>query len=86
MSTDRIIIVEIVRHRDSGLLLGKSEQMRGLYVHARSIEELERRIPLAIKEMLEATGEKNVQVLPFEDEIPEAFVASGETRKFALAA
>lgn len=86
MSTEQIIIVEIVRHKGTGLLVGTSEQLKGLYVHARSIEDLERRIPLAIKDLIEADGESTVRVVPVEDDIPEAFAASGETRKFALAA
>lgn len=90
MTAARIITVNIIKHRDTGLLLGTSEQMRGLYVHGRSIEELESRIADAIKELLEAEGKTGVKVLPVEDadaaKIPPAFISTKSVRKFALAA
>lgn len=89
MSKAKIISVEIVKHRGSDLLVGISDDMRGLYVHGRSYEEVESRIPDAIRELLEAEGKKGVQVLPVEDAsgaVSEAFVSTHTTRKYALAA
>lgn len=89
MSTARIITVDILRHKGSDLHMGISEDMKGLYVHGRSIEEVESRVPAAIKEILEAEGKTGVQVLPVEDlrreTVPAAFIAS-TVRKYAIAA
>lgn len=89
MSTAKIITVEIIEHRETGLLVGISEDMKGLYVHGRSREELEARLAPAIKELFEASGKPNVQVLSVEDHAPEvspAFVSTRAFRKFAIAA
>lgn len=90
MSTAKIISVEIIKHRNSDLLMGISDDMKGLYVHGRSYEEVESRIPGAIREILEAEGKTNVQVLPVEDSpreaMPSSFVSTHTVRKFALAA
>ena len=87
MSKINIVSVEIIEHRDTGLLVGMSEDMKGLYVHGRSLDEMERRIPLAIREILEAEGRKNVVVRPVDDarDLPPVF-SSHSVRKFELAA
>lgn len=86
MRNSKTISVEIIEHRETGLLVGLSSDMAGLYVHGRSVEEVERRIPLAIKEILEAEGKNNVRVVSLqEDAIPAPF-ASRSVRKFELAA
>jgi len=90
MGTARIITVNIIKHKDTGLLLGTSEEIKGLYVHGRSLEELESRIPDAIREILEASGKKNVKVMAVEDGEPPvvtpSFHAARSSVKFALAA
>jgi len=86
MTNMKFVTVEIIKRKNSDLFIGTSEQMKGLYVHGRSVKELEARIPGAIKEVLEAEGKVGVKVLPVADEVPDAFISSGETRKFALAA
>ena len=50
--------IKIVKHRNTGLLVATSEDLPGLMVASRSHEELEREVPIAIREMLEARGEK----------------------------
>lgn len=90
MTAAKIVNVRIIKHRDTDLLLGISDEMRGLYVHGRSVEELENRIAAAIRELLEAEGKVGVQVLPVQDSdsavVTEAFVSTNSIRKFAIAA
>lgn len=50
--------VETIKHRKTGLKVAVSDDLPGLYVHGRSDEELFERIPIAIKAMLEASGEE----------------------------
>jgi predicted RNase H-like HicB family nuclease len=56
--------VRIMRHKKTGLFLAISDDLKGLYVHARTEEDLLQRIPIAARDILEAeTGEK-VKVYP----------------------
>lgn len=87
MTNARIITVEVAEHKGTGLLVGFSKDMKGLYVHGRTEEELEARIPQAIKAILEADGKGTYQVMKVEDdaeELPEAFTLQ-RSHKFALA-
>jgi hypothetical protein len=79
----KIIRISTLRHKGSDLLLAYSDDLKGLAVHGRSHEELERKIPLAIKDLLEADGYevKSVELQrEKEDEetdfIPTALIAS----------
>ncbi len=56
MDMENVINVDIQTHRETGLILATSDDMPGLYVHARSFEELERRLPIAIRDILEFKG------------------------------
>lgn len=74
-TADRSIAVEVMQHKTTGLLVAQSEDLPGLMVAARTYEQLEREIPEAIKEVLEASGSKVVSV----DTEPKA----GASAKFA---
>ncbi len=52
----KIITTQVIRHSETGLFVALSDEMKGLYVHARSEEELLERIPVAIRDLLEADG------------------------------
>ncbi|MFZ1105974.1 MAG: DUF1902 domain-containing protein [Hyphomicrobiaceae bacterium] len=52
----RLITIQTIRHRDTGLIVAMSDEMRGLYVHARTDADLLERIPIAIRDILEADG------------------------------
>lgn len=77
------ITIETIRHRDTGLIVATSPEMKGLIVHARSEKELNVRIPQAIRAILEAEGVRVVDVKPAEVEketkTPAGFVPSRQT-------
>lgn len=52
----QVITVEVMQHEATGLLVAVSEDVKGLYVHGRSPEELEARIPQALRAIFEADG------------------------------
>ncbi|QRG06125.1 DUF1902 domain-containing protein [Xanthobacter dioxanivorans] len=53
---EQMINVEIKRHRETGLLLATSEDMPGLMVHGRTMAEMEERLPIAARDILEHQG------------------------------
>lgn len=69
----KVINIEIVRHRDTGMYLAYSDDMKGLYVHARTVDELNGRIPVAIKDIYEAAGQPVASVKALADGGPEDF-------------
>lgn len=60
--------IEVVRNKNTDLLIGMSPDHKGFYVTARSEEELERKLPTAIRELMEAEGHRNVRVETVSDE------------------
>jgi hypothetical protein len=52
----RLITIQTIRHRETGLIVAMSDEMKGLYVHARTDADLLERIPIAIRDILEADG------------------------------
>jgi hypothetical protein len=71
-----------VRHETTGLLMAVSPDMPGLMVHAHSHEELEKKIPGRIRDLLVADGYEvlSLEVGPDEDNAlpefgPPAFIA-----------
>lgn len=61
-STLREILVQVVANRQSGLLVAVSDDLTGLMVAARTEEQIEEELPMAIQEMLEAAGHIVVSV------------------------
>lgn len=86
VQADMLISINIAVHRDTRLLVATSPELKGLVVHARSQDEMNSRIPQAIKALLEAQGHTVESVSPADDEqtLPDFFAT---TRKFqAIAA
>lgn len=52
----KLITIQTIRHRETGLIVAISDEMKGLYVHARTDADLLERIPIAIRDILEADG------------------------------
>jgi predicted RNase H-like HicB family nuclease len=66
--------VETIEHRETGLYVAVSDDLPGLYVHGRSERELEERVPVAIKALLEAAGDNVGEIVKCDDdEKPESF-------------
>jgi hypothetical protein len=66
----RDFTVEIVRYVKSDLLMAFSADLPGLLVPARSEEQLDQRLPGAIRELLEAQGNTEIS-LTLESEPPQ---------------
>lgn len=83
----RRIKVEVVEHRSTHLLVAYSKDMPGLTVAARSLDQLIREIPGAIKEMLEAEGKTGVVVETHEDDedLPASFFRRSVVAKASFA-
>ncbi|HEX2019060.1 MAG TPA: DUF1902 domain-containing protein [Aurantimonas sp.] len=89
MSTvQKEVAVDIIRHKDTGLFVATSEDMRGLIVHARTWEDLIARVPQAIKAIAEADTNSTVVVTNV-DEVPvkaQAFIPNRRAYSFSEAA
>jgi len=59
----RLITIQTIRHRETGLIVAMSDEMKGLYVHARTDADLLERIPIAIRDILEADGYEVLDIL-----------------------
>lgn len=68
---EKIINIEIIRHRGTGMYLAMSDDMKGLYVHARTLAELGERVPVAIKDIYAAAGRPVESVTPIDHDIVE---------------
>ncbi|RAI55903.1 DUF1902 domain-containing protein [Roseicella frigidaeris] len=65
---EREIKVTIVEHRDTHLLVAISNDLSGLFVAGRTIEQIERELPTAIREVLEANGHEVYSVTADENQ------------------
>lgn len=61
------IKVDIIQHEKTGLLIATSDDLRGLYAHGRTMEDLEDAIGAAIKAILEAKLGRAVDVSKRDD-------------------
>jgi hypothetical protein len=52
----KLITIQTIRHRETGLIVAMSDELKGLYVHAHTDADLRERIPVAIRDILEANG------------------------------
>jgi hypothetical protein len=53
----RVIRISVIKHAKADLLMAVSpEDMRGLVLHGRSLDEIEHRLPGTIRDLLEADG------------------------------
>jgi hypothetical protein len=80
---EKSIRIKVLCHKNTGLLMAMSDEMPGLIVHARTDAELEDKLPLAVRDLLEASGHEVVQVTVVRDESsamhnfgPPAFIAN----------
>jgi hypothetical protein len=58
--------------RDVDLLVAVCPEMSGLVVHARSLDELDAKLPGAIRELVEAGGKKVLVVETVRHDLPQA--------------
>lgn len=66
---NRFLRINVVTHRKAGLLVAMSDDLRGLIVHGRSDEELDERLPEAIRTLMEAQGHCVVEVSKAEEPV-----------------
>lgn len=59
---ERIINIEVLNHEQSGLMVAVSDDLPGLYVHGTSFEEVRSRVPAAIKSLVSASEDMDVEV------------------------
>lgn len=52
----RTIRVQVLRHNETGLLLARSDDLHGLLLHAHTLDEIQQRLPVVIRDLLEADG------------------------------
>ena len=55
--------IQVIEFDQTGLLIAFSDDLPGLYVYGRSDDDLEKNLPVAIKDLLEAQGKRNVKVV-----------------------
>ena len=72
----RTIRIRIVQHRKSDLLVALSDDLKGLMVPGRSELELEQKLPEAVREILEAQGNRVISVVTTREarHLPSAFI------------
>tara|TARA_B100000949_G_C14049540_1_gene352976 strand:- start:239 stop:502 length:264 start_codon:yes stop_codon:yes gene_type:complete len=62
-----VFTVQVISNKQTGLLIAMSDELPGLFVHGRSEEEIDERVPQAIKALLEAKGETVGAIVPLEE-------------------
>ena len=72
---EKVIKIKVFCHSKTGLLMASSEEMPGLVVHGRTHEELEHKLPLAVRDLLEASGfqVEDVSVMRDDSVVPSNF-------------
>jgi hypothetical protein len=80
---ERIIRITLRKHDTSPLLAATSDDLQGLIVFGRTWQEIEKKLPNAVRALLEAMGFKVVSVTAVADERvsragfgPPAFIAN----------
>jgi len=71
----QLIRVQIMRHKTTGLMVGVSDDLKGLMVAGDTEEEIEGRLAGAVREILEEKGGQviSVTVEPDRTGVPEGF-------------
>jgi predicted RNase H-like HicB family nuclease len=86
-TVEKRISIQVITHRETGLLVAFSPEMDGLYVHGRTEQELRERVPVAIRALLEASGERVIDVSEMNDDsVPVSFQPISRTFGAKLAA
>ena len=85
---NRFISVKIVRHKTTGLMVGISEDLKGLMIAGHTEAEIEAKIPDAVKDLLEASGERVISVTmqPDDAAMSEEFISATLVANARLAA
>jgi hypothetical protein len=65
---EKNVKIEVVEHRRTGLMVAMSKDLRGLMVHGRTGDELDERIPEAIRSLMEAEGHRVESVVKVDDD------------------
>lgn len=63
----KVIDINVLVNKKTGLMVAISDAMPGLYVHARTDDELRERIPVTIRALLEAEGMTDIEVREIDD-------------------
>lgn len=69
---EKIVTITTLVHPKTSLLVAVSDDLKGLLVHGRNETELLDRIPVAIRDLLEAEGHKVESVEPLFETKPTA--------------
>jgi hypothetical protein len=62
------IFVDIITHKSTGLLVATSKNLPGFMAHGRTYQDLQKAIPKAIKDIMEATNGQPVEVFKVDDD------------------
>lgn len=81
---EKLIEINIIRHKETGMYLAYSDDMKGLYVHARSMAELNERVPIAIRDIYEAAGQPVESVSPLREDGLEELGFEPTRRRFQM--
>lgn len=81
---EKYVTIKISRHEKTGLMVAYSDDMKGLIVHGKTFNEINYRVPEAIKALLEAEGHSAVSVEPLESFEPEQMGFENLTMRFQL--
>ncbi len=85
MSTVREIRITVMRHQDTNALFAVSEDLKGLMVQAMTHEELQERVPVVVRDLLELQG-ASVESVERKEKAPPAFVCGTYMMRAQLAA
>jgi len=84
------IYVHVLEHKATGLLMAVSDSMPGLVIHGHSPEEIESKLPGAVRDLLEAEGHRVVSITVEPDDRtadtgfgPPAFIANASLAAMA---
>lgn len=79
---ERIIQVRLKRHKDGDFFMATSPDMKGLVVHGHSEDEVLKKLPGVIQDLLELDNVRVKSVTPVSDE-RDGFVEVGTSRYMA---
>lgn len=77
-----LITIDVFEHKETGLLLATSRELTGLYVHGSTEEEVNERVPGAIKAILLDLWSVAVEVEPVDALVSEDFVPRHNSMRF----
>lgn len=85
---EKTISLTVQQHKNGRLIAAYSNDLPGLLVHAHSVEELNERVPVAIKALMEAQGAIVEYVHPVDDvqSVTPEFVSAKKAYQAKLAA